>query len=164
MGKLNKKGTTLIEAMIAAAILTVAVLSMMYMVGYAFNEQKSLTNMSTQERIFQIISTDLRGDPSIYQKDFTPTSIPTRTLLADERLPIRFNDKTVCDNTDPKLQPTPTIGVGTLVDCCPACQGRMGYTIRPILGNPGMYMASVRVVHPDISGGEALYDLIISPK
>lgn len=163
MAILNRKGTTIIEAIIAAAILTIAVLSMMYMVGYAFNEQRSLTNMSTQERIFQIISTDLRGDPSIYQKDFTPTSIPTRTILADDRLPIMFNDKTVCDNTDPKFaQATPT--AGTPVRCCPACQGRMGYTIRPILGNPGIYMASVRVVHPDISGGEALYDLIISPK
>ena len=155
-GRLNSQsGTSLIEMMIAVAIMSIIFTSMMFMVSFAMDERKRVVSKTIQEKILQSVSADLRSDSSIYQKNFVSAVTDNNTVLADANLPFRWNDLTemMCDAT-----------VVTVPPCCPGCPGRMGYTIRPINGWPGMYMATVRLSNPSLNGGQAWFEFIVVPK
>lgn len=146
-------GTSLVEMMVAVAIMSIIFVSMMFMVQFAMDEKRRVMSKTIQEKILQSVAADLRADSSIYQKNFSPANIDNATILSDENLPYRWNDhvEVMCDSTaDPQ--------------CCTACPGRMGYVIRPISGWPGMYMATVRLSSESITGGQAWYEFIVVPK
>lgn len=143
--------------MLATGILSVVFSAMMFMVSFAMDERRRVVNRTVQEKILQSVAADIQADNSVFQKNFASPLIDNNTVLADANLPYRWNDSVemACDATVVPPPPTP---------CCPGCPGRMGYTIRPIFGWAGMYMATVRMSNPSLTGGEAWYEFIVVPK
>jgi type II secretory pathway pseudopilin PulG len=146
-----QKGTSLIEVMIATGILSLIISTMMFLVSFVADEQSRALNLTVQEELIQSVAVDLRADSSIYQKNFAPAATSNATILADANLPFKWNGDVVCDKV-------------IKADCCDQCQGLMGYTIRPINGNPGLFMTTVRLSHPNLTSGEIWYEFIVVPK
>lgn len=154
----KQNGVSLVEVLVATSILSVVIFIILNMVTFALNQKSRAVSRTVQEKILQNLAADLRADSSIYQKNFSPSTIATAQILKDENLPYRWSDQNenICDSTDPVYTNNNP--------CCPGCTGKMGFTIRPIEGMPGIFMATVRLTHPAISGGEQYYEIIVVPK
>lgn len=180
----SRKGLSLVEMMLGIGILTIVLSALMYMVNFAYSEKARVVSRTVQEKILQSVSADLRADSSIYQKNFAASTVDNTTILTDNNLPYRWTDASsnlLYKNNQPQAQPAPNQAeqaqsfcdatakpvAGTMRGrdaCCPGCPGKMGYTIRPVNGWPGMYMATVRLSNKSLTGGEAWYEFIVVPK
>jgi len=125
----NKKGTTLIEALVAIGLLSIALSSIAYMIAMAFKQQTKVLSISSSSAIVTRIINNVRAQPSLYQRSFE-TVTNTLDLLDEANLQIAWSD----DYYGP-------------LSGCIGCPGLAGFVLRPIDGFQGIQLLIIRLTH-----------------
>ena len=133
---LNQKGFSLLEVIIALGILGAA--STYMMTSYHSSQQgiMGLSDKTILNTVIWDVVTGVDGNVGKYQTNFSSNEIFSQSSSASELnkiLPIAWDSS----------------GTHSLEDC-PKCKGRMGYIIKPLSGQRGLFELDIKVTHERI--------------
>lgn len=134
----NQRGNSLIEILIACAIVLIAFTSTMaFVLSIKKDTQKLLTSRSRSVQLQKIVQL-LLADPKLFKVNFNPTEAATCAALKTADLPLGWNDNSINEVAD-----------------CKGCQGRLGFVIQPfpLQTIRGVYLVTIHVTHPTITKG-----------
>ena len=143
----NEKGFSLIEVLVATAILSVLAVSMMSVLSLSASQQTGMVANVTEDKMVSDIVEQVTSNPDMYQKYFAPTSANLEDALAPEQLPLAWSK----DFLGPATQ-------------CPACPGRVGYVFTPLQDLPGLYMVTIRYTNSSQFEGVKDYKIVVGTR
>lgn len=126
---LNRRGSTLIQSLVAMAILLLA--TFIFVGGLTAIQSQTKTTMvlgSSHREVTEIIE-NIRTGVEFYQIDFSRGS-KYQDALDVTKLPMAWD-----------------VGIQTEAAKCPDCAGRYGFVITPFEGYRGLYLVTVRLTH-----------------
>lgn len=154
-------GVTIVEALVATAILGTMSLMAYSMASQIFKFEKRVRDMSSEDRMIASLMSNIRANLARHQysMDVVGTAVEvtelnqatglseTKLVSQDEKmlknLPIAWSDKDFTDAAN-----------------CPQCPGRLGYWIQPLngLGFDGLLRVRVRVKHKQLYPDDTFRD------
>lgn len=149
-GASNAAGMTLLETLVASAILAIGVMISIQAVSYVQKQTTQIKSTRAKDNIVTTLVNQLRSDIDQYQITFTPMD-PKEALNA-------LDDKPFSLAWDfAHLVPE---------SLCTNCPGRMAYMITPLstANLRGLYLVSIKLKHPEISQDVIKYQFLISRK
>lgn len=134
----NQKGMTLVEVLVAAAIVVIAFVGVTSFVLAVKGKTHSLLISRSSSIQTQRLVQMLMSDPKLFRVNFDPSESSTCEVLRTSELPLAWDSENIY-----------------AVDECPTCAGRIGYTIQPfpIPIFRGLYVVTFRIGHPEITKG-----------
>lgn len=131
---ISKKGSSFIEILIAIAIL--GIFATIYSSGLIEFKKVSerAININVADKEVLAIIESIRQDLGSHKINFVTGSAGLSQELDPDNLPFAWTKYGSVSAKD-----------------CESCQGRYGFTIQPISGFAGLYMATVRMNHTDWS-------------
>ncbi len=144
----NQKGFTIIESLVALALLAIVI-------SISYSSIQQVRNLSAQvssgesseKQVLQIIE-NVRSNMNIYKANYEYyTNESADLLLATEKLSMAW-DK----NMD------------TEVKNCPACKGRYGYVLQPYEKYRGLYVLTLKITNETWGSRIKKYKFLVSAK
>ncbi len=156
---LSAKGVTLMEAIVASAVLVTMALALSSLFLQEQKGLKQLSGTSSKESIIQNFIFDMIE------------SIAHQQINYRDSQEVNEEGKKFTDiRLDPKnLQFVWDEGRIARPQDCPACKGRLGFIIQPLTGFRGLYLVTLRVTHPTLISnkdglGFADYQMVVRDK
>lgn len=149
----RKKGVTLVEMLVAAAVLGIGLAAGMS--GLNSLNQISIATKGAEKKstITTGLIENIRSNISRYQINFnhsgsTVNGAPlTEQILDEDNLGFVWSNSYYGDPAG-----------------CPSCTGRYDYVIQPLDGMPGLYKVTIRMINPAIFPGHKDYVFITGNK
>ena len=141
----HSSGMTLVETVVASAIAGILIFAMLSFIQFMYSEQNKLVEYHDRSAAVFNLLNDIRAQAAKHQKNFAPALTTTSSILNPTSLPIAVSRNYM----------GPTAG-------CPTCTTHMGYVVRPSLGMPGVFVATIRYVEgtkPPLD-----YEFLVVPK
>lgn len=132
----NKRGSTLIEVIVAAVIVVIAFVSTMTFVLNVKKNTQTLLSSRSRSLQLQKIAQLILADPKLFKVNFNSSEAAACEDLKKENLPLAWDDNKIDDIAN-----------------CVGCLGRMGYVIQPfpVQTVRGVYLVTIRVSHPKLT-------------
>ena len=146
--KLNQKGFTIIEPMIALSILII-----MSLISYSsINQVRGLSKRvsvseSSEKTVLQIIENVRTNMTSFKSSGTYYTEASALTLLDDANLIMAWD-----------------INKNVKKDSCLACKGRYGFVMQPYEEFRGLYILTIKFKHESWNGNPKIYKFLVSSK
>lgn len=151
--KPSQKGTTLVELLIASAILGIALAGAAAGLS-SFGDVKFKTiGSKAKNDISASVIQNIQSSVAKYQMNFADTGASQNQVFETDRVLAIDNLSFAWSNN--------FIGGA---DECPDCPGRYGYVIQPIEGFRHLYKVTIRMTNPDIFSGHKDYVFITGNK
>ena len=129
------KAYTLVEVLVATAMLMVVTLGIVGGITQLFRIQRVGSQKVTDQEIVSMIAEGVKADSSVYQKNLSGVDL---SQVDPSKLPLGYTEgldlmpRTKC----------PTNG----------CQIYAGYVIQPVSNMPGLFQGTVRIYTPSVNG------------
>jgi prepilin-type N-terminal cleavage/methylation domain-containing protein len=155
MSHTRERGFTIVENVVALAILTIV--STALMGAMVMLKQLSSTSrvMTTNEKQVSDIADSIRLGIEDYQIDFSHT-----LKLSQVYSPTNIEQVLAV----PKLPMSWDVGVAIAATKCPQCAGRYGFVIQPYGAYPGLYIVTLRMTHRAWKSAYRDYQFVVSVK
>ena len=136
----SRNGFTLIETMLALAILGVAVVGSMTAINFVSDQATHQTAAATEDKSIGMLVESVRANIAIYQTTFAPSgSLDSNGVLISDGI-LLASKMPYAWNAD-KMIPVSSLKPAELA----AYPGRMGFIIQPVDANPGTFLVYMRV-------------------
>lgn len=132
---INQKGFTLVEVMVAGAVLGAIIYWFSGGTTFLSNKNKQLEELMIMERHVNALYENIQSNIDVYQITYDPKG---------------FNNNTDPTNLNKYLPLAWDLKILTDVKNCELCPGRMGYVIVPLDGYRGLYKLTIRATHPKV--------------
>ncbi|MBI5139418.1 type II secretion system protein [Candidatus Nomurabacteria bacterium] len=144
----NITGLTLVELIVASGIIGIVAAALLSASSMLTHQRSQFKEAAGKSRIIENLIENIQNEANQFQLNFEPKDTGSFDALEIDDLPLAFNANIFV----PK-------------DECLDCPGRMGYSIRPVSGNRGLYLATAYVVHRDLNNGKMFrYQFVVSGK
>ncbi len=144
----NQKGVTIIESLVALALLTIIML-----ISYSSIQQvkkisaQVSTAESSEKQVLQIIE-NVRSNMNTFKANYEYyTDEKAEELLAENKLAMAW-DKNIL----------------TTVDKCLDCKGRYGYVLQPYEKYRGLFVLTLKITHKNWGARVKKYKFLVSAK
>lgn len=144
----NQNGSTVIENLLAMAFLSMIFYMVISGSVQLFKIEGGTTRGVSEYQVVSHLMETIKSDPSVFRKNFAPASVVDETFLMD--LPFVFRGSefveansglsTACDYVAASPGGTAPTNSGPN-----ACDGRLGFIIRPLENYSGLYMVTIKV-------------------
>lgn len=126
----NANGFTIIENLVALALLGIIFFSMTLAFTNIFNIEARTTNVVNEQQMVAMIIETVKAEPSVFQKNFSSTSTKNALdILTVDSLPLGFER----DYFGPRA------------GCPSKCEGYVGFTIQPFEGFQSLFEGTILV-------------------
>lgn len=144
----NQKGFTIIESLVALALLAIVM-------GISFSSIQQVRNLSSQvstsesseKQVLQIIE-NVRSNMNTFKATYEYyTDEKSEELLAQNKLSMAW-DKNIL----------------TTVANCQSCKGRYGYVLQPYEKYRGLFILTLKITHENWGANSKKYKFLVSAK
>ncbi|MCB0377268.1 MAG: prepilin-type N-terminal cleavage/methylation domain-containing protein [Bdellovibrionales bacterium] len=127
--RLNNRGSSLIEAVVAMAIISIIIVVMAQVLISMESTMQRILSKNYNEKVAVNLINSIRNNPKVFQAHFKnyPENVK-EAMLKKERMPLAWDRDGIYE-----------------VDQCLKCPGRAGFIIEPIATTPGLLKLTLRV-------------------
>lgn len=124
----DRRGFTFVEALVTMVIIGAVTFGVMTASSALFEVESRTSRLSDASKMTISLFESIRSDPSLFQVNFSPSTIEDNVLLDPNTLPLAYRT-----------------GYFGPVAGCPQCTIRMGFVIRPFERQKGLFRVVIRM-------------------
>ena len=147
MKRLNARGYTFVEVMVALGLLTL----ISYLISEGIDQMRGISDdtltLSANERQITTIADNIRTGLDSYQINFDHSDAAREAALDVKKLPMAWD-----------------VGVSAPVAECSVCKGRYGYTVQMLEQYRGLYLVTLRIKHETWREPYRDYQFVVTAK
>jgi prepilin-type N-terminal cleavage/methylation domain-containing protein len=146
----SKRGASLVEVMIASAILGIAAAYTMSSLDNISRSRKQAIGLQGRHEIVYSLVENIRDNVGMFQISYDGNTSSTGNVdvvLTEDKLSHAWSNAKV-----------------STVEECPECPGRYGYLIQPMDGFRGLYIVTLRMTNKELFEGMREYQFITTIK
>ena len=130
----SKKGFTLIELIISAAILTVVSTGVFTSLNFYIKlTNRIVVNRLTSQHLVNL-TINIRSNPGLYQASYDLSDTQINALLDEKNLPLAFTNNKIVK-----------------AENCKNCIGKLGFVVMPHELIRGLYVVRYKILHPSLA-------------